>query len=67
MAYRNLIPMIHRLAVGRKQHLTKHIEELMKDPKNRPILEDFTQFLRDVDYKLTQAEKKARMRIPFRM
>jgi len=67
MAYRNLIPMIHRLVVERKEHLIKHIEELMKNPKNNPILEDLIQFLRDVDYKLTQAQKKARMSIPFRM
>ena len=67
MAYRNLIPTLTRLSVGRKQHLIAHIEALMQDKKNYPILEELAQFLRDIESRLTDLEKKARMGVPFRV
>lgn len=61
MSHRNLITMIHHLAVGNKRYLIAHIKELMKDPKNNQILDDLTHLLTDVDNKLTQSKKYARM------
>ena len=64
MSYRNLVPMLNRLGIGRYPELTKLIECAIQED-NRPLLDEFVRFFNSIDSKLTDLEKRARMGYPF--
>ena len=65
MSYRNLIPMLNRLTTGRYPELTKLIERAIQE-NNRPLLGEFARLFNNIDSKLTDLEKRAKMGVPFR-
>ena len=65
MSYRNLIPMLNRLGVGRYPELTTLIERAMQE-NNRPLPEEFVRLFNSIESKLMDLEKRTRMGVPFR-